>query len=166
MASTCANTVRTRPAREGRRGAPEERAVHRRPIGENIAWGSHRGASREQHPMPPPSPPRRTALSPPTPQGYDTPVAERGDEPVRRAEAAHLSIARAVVKPPEILIFDDSTSALDLKTEARLLRGIAQGLPGQHEGHRRAADCLGAPGGSDRRAGKRPDCGLRAPTRS
>lgn len=35
-----------------------------------------------------------------------------------------VSVARAVIKPAEILIFDDSTSALDLKTEANLYRAL------------------------------------------
>ena len=35
-----------------------------------------------------------------------------------------VSIARALIKKPEILIFDDSTSALDLKTEADLYKAI------------------------------------------
>lgn len=40
-----------------------------------------------------------------------------------------LSIARAVVKPAGILIFDDSTSALDLKTEAELYAALREAQP-------------------------------------
>lgn len=40
-----------------------------------------------------------------------------------------LSIARAVLKPAEILIFDDSTSALDLRTEADLYQALEAARP-------------------------------------
>lgn len=40
-----------------------------------------------------------------------------------------ISIARAVAKPAEIFIFDDSTSALDLKTEANLYRALKESHP-------------------------------------
>ena len=41
-----------------------------------------------------------------------------------------MSIARAVLKKPEILIFDDSTSALDLGTEAKLRQALNDKLKG------------------------------------
>ena len=41
-----------------------------------------------------------------------------------------MAIARAILKKPEILIFDDSTSALDLATEARLQAALRQNLQG------------------------------------
>ena len=40
-----------------------------------------------------------------------------------------LSIARALARKPEILIFDDAFSALDYKTDAALRAGLAQALP-------------------------------------
>ncbi|MGN0294460.1 MAG: ABC transporter ATP-binding protein [Lachnospiraceae bacterium] len=61
-------------------------------------------------------------------EGYDTPVAERGMS-LSGGQKQRVSIARAVLKPAEILIFDDSTSALDLKTEADLYDALQEGRP-------------------------------------
>ena len=58
-----------------------------------------------------------------TPEGYDTMVAQRGTS-LSGGQKQRISIARAVVKDAEILIFDDSTSALDLKTEADLYAAL------------------------------------------
>ncbi len=60
--------------------------------------------------------------------GYDTMVAERGMS-LSGGQKQRISIARAVLKPAEILIFDDSTSALDLKTEANLYEALNQSRP-------------------------------------
>ena len=64
-----------------------------------------------------------------TPDGYQTLVAERGMS-LSGGQKQRVSIARAVVKHAEILIFDDSTSALDLKTEADLYTALDQADPG------------------------------------
>lgn len=63
-----------------------------------------------------------------TQDGYETMVAERGMS-LSGGQKQRLSIARAVVKAAEILIFDDSTSALDLKTEAELYRALQTTVP-------------------------------------
>ncbi len=55
--------------------------------------------------------------------GYDTAVAERGMS-LSGGQKQRVSIARAVLKGAEILIFDDATSALDLKTEAALFQAL------------------------------------------
>lgn len=60
--------------------------------------------------------------------GYDTPVAERGMS-LSGGQKQRLSIARAIAKNAEILIFDDSTSALDLRTEANLYDALNQAYP-------------------------------------
>ena len=57
------------------------------------------------------------------PEGYDTPVAERGMS-LSGGQRQRVAIARALLKKGEILIFDDSTSALDLKTEANLYEAL------------------------------------------
>ena len=63
-----------------------------------------------------------------TPDGYDTMVAERGMS-LSGGQKQRISIARAILKGAEILIFDDSTSALDLKTEADLYAALKQSHP-------------------------------------
>lgn len=64
-----------------------------------------------------------------TENGYETMVAERGMS-LSGGQKQRLSIARAVIKEAEFLIFDDSTSALDLKTEANLYDALRQSNPG------------------------------------
>lgn len=62
------------------------------------------------------------------PDGYDTMVAEQGTS-LSGGQKQRVSIARAVIKQGEILIFDDATSALDLKTEANLYTALKQARP-------------------------------------
>ena len=57
------------------------------------------------------------------PEGYDTPVAERGMS-LSGGQRPRIAISRALLKKGEILIFDDSTSALDLRTEAALYEAL------------------------------------------
>ncbi len=63
-----------------------------------------------------------------TSNGYDTQVAQKGMS-LSGGQKQRISVARAVVKPAEILIFDDSTSALDLKTEANLYSALNEARP-------------------------------------
>ena len=57
------------------------------------------------------------------PGGYEGFIAEKGAS-LSGGQKQRLSIARALVRRPEILILDDSTSALDLATEGKLLRAL------------------------------------------
>ena len=57
------------------------------------------------------------------PEGYDTLVAEKGMS-LSGGQKQRVAISRAILKNAEILIFDDSTSALDLKTEAQLYEAL------------------------------------------
>ena len=63
------------------------------------------------------------------PEGYETVIAEKGAS-LSGGQKQRLSIARALVRKPELLIFDDSTSALDLATESKLRRAIREELKG------------------------------------
>ncbi|MGI5952926.1 ABC transporter ATP-binding protein [Dysosmobacter sp.] len=98
-----------------------------RSIQENIAWGAE-NADKEMV--------RRAARIAQaedfilrTPAGYDTKVTESGHS-LSGGQKQRLCIARAVLKRPEILIMDDASSALDLKTEAALHGALSRELTG------------------------------------
>lgn len=59
--------------------------------------------------------------------GYDTMISEKGAS-LSGGQKQRMSIARAILKKPKILIFDDSTSALDLSTEAKLHAALRERL--------------------------------------
>ena len=60
-------------------------------------------------------------------EDYNTMIAEKGAS-LSGGQKQRLAIARALIRKPEILIFDDSTSALDLATEARLRQALADNM--------------------------------------
>lgn len=59
--------------------------------------------------------------------GYDTYIAEKGAS-LSGGQKQRMSIARALVRKPEIIILDDATSALDLATEAKLRHALRENL--------------------------------------
>ncbi|MBO7549807.1 MAG: ABC transporter ATP-binding protein [Clostridia bacterium] len=59
--------------------------------------------------------------------GYDTVVDQKGSS-LSGGQKQRVSIARALVRKPEIIIFDDSTSALDIGTESRLRAALRTSL--------------------------------------
>lgn len=62
------------------------------------------------------------------PDGYDTYI-EQGGSNVSGGQKQRLCIARALLKKPKILILDDSTSAVDTKTDALIRQGFASDIP-------------------------------------
>lgn len=62
------------------------------------------------------------------PEGLNAPVVQGGTN-FSGGQRQRLAIARALVKLPEVLIFDDSFSALDLTTDAKLRQALARELP-------------------------------------
>ncbi len=62
------------------------------------------------------------------PDGYDTHI-EQGGTNVSGGQKQRLCIARALLKQPKVLIMDDSTSAVDTKTDALIRKGMAEDVP-------------------------------------
>ncbi len=95
-------------------------------IRENISWGKPEASSGEI--VCAAKAAQADSFIQSTPEGYETMVAERGMS-LSGGQKQRVSIARAVVKNTEILILDDSTSALDLKTEADLYTALKKISP-------------------------------------
>ncbi len=62
------------------------------------------------------------------PDGFDTHI-EQGGSNVSGGQKQRLCIARAILKKPKILIFDDSTSAVDTSTDAKIRNALASEIP-------------------------------------
>lgn len=62
-------------------------------------------------------------------KGTESPIVQGGTN-VSGGQKQRLSIARALARKPEILIFDDSFSALDYRTDAKLRRALNEKLKG------------------------------------
>ena len=86
-------------------------------IKDNIKWGKEDASDEEVDEACSIAQAKEFILS--KEKGYDEYVEEKGTS-LSGGQKQRLSIARAIIKKPEILIFDDSTSALDLVTESKL----------------------------------------------
>ncbi len=96
-------------------------------IEQNIRWGSAEATDEEV---------RRAARIAQADEfiesftdGYKDMITEKGSS-LSGGQKQRLSIARAIAKKPEILVFDDSMSALDLSTDAKLQRALKENLSG------------------------------------
>lgn len=94
-------------------------------IEQNIRWGNSEATDEEV---------RRAAETAQASEfiesftdGYKDMITEKGSS-LSGGQKQRLSIARAIAKKPEILIFDDSMSALDLSTDAKLQRALRENL--------------------------------------
>jgi ATP-binding cassette subfamily B protein len=64
------------------------------------------------------------------PEGFETKIGERGIT-LSGGQKQRVSIARAIIKKPEILIFDDCLSAVDTETEEKILKSLTQIMKGR-----------------------------------
>ena len=100
--------------------------LYSRSIEENIRWGKPDASPEETKAAAAAA--QADAFICDAEYGYYTPVTEGGHS-LSGGQKQRISIARALLKPHEILIFDDSTSALDLKTEAALTKALRESDP-------------------------------------
>lgn len=95
-------------------------------VGENIAWGNPEASSAEITEAAQIA--QADGFIQEKQEGYDMILAERGAS-LSGGQKQRLSLARAVLKDAEILIMDDATSALDLKTESHFYHALKQTRP-------------------------------------
>lgn len=100
---------------------PQEVLLFTGSIRENIAWGREDASFEEIEEAAKIAQIHETVEK--LPNGYETRLGQRGVN-LSGGQKQRLSIARALVRRPSILILDDSTSALDLATESRLLEAL------------------------------------------
>jgi ATP-binding cassette subfamily B multidrug efflux pump len=102
---------------------PQESLLFTGSIKENIAWGKEDATMDEVIKAAESAQIHDTIRN--LPNGYDTKLGQKGVN-LSGGQKQRLSIARALVRKPNILMLDDSTSALDLKTEAKLLDALRE----------------------------------------
>lgn len=102
---------------------PQKAMLFKGTVRENLLWGNENADDETLE--------RALAISQSTeviaskPEGLDAPVEQNGRN-FSGGQKQRLTIARALVKNPKILIFDDSASALDYATDLKLRRGISE----------------------------------------
>src|SRR5699024_1345380 len=96
-------------------------------IKENLKWGNEHATDEEIMAA------AKIAQADPFvqefPDKYDTMIAQGGSN-VSGGQKQRLTIARALLKKPRILILDDSTSAVDTRTDQAIRAGLKEAIPG------------------------------------
>ncbi|WP_017436693.1 ABC transporter ATP-binding protein [Saccharococcus caldoxylosilyticus] len=105
------------------RFVPQEVLLFSGTIAENIRFGNANASMEEVIKAAKHAQIHDTIMS--FPDGYETVIGQKGVN-LSGGQKQRLSIARALVGHPKILLLDDSTSALDLKTEAKLLEALKE----------------------------------------
>ncbi|MFF2016454.1 ABC transporter ATP-binding protein [Paenibacillus sp. NPDC058177] len=102
---------------------PQEVLLFSGTVRENIAWGNEHATQEEIEQAAAAAQIHETIAN--LPKGYDTLLGQRGVN-LSGGQKQRLTIARALVRKPAILILDDSTSALDAVTEGLLLQALKE----------------------------------------
>lgn len=100
---------------------PQETILFSGTIKENIGWGKDNASLEEIIEAAEKAQIHHTIVQ--MPDQYETVLGQKGVN-LSGGQKQRISIARALVRKPKLLILDDSTSALDLKTEAALLEAL------------------------------------------
>ncbi|MFE4353196.1 ABC transporter ATP-binding protein [Peribacillus butanolivorans] len=100
---------------------PQEALLFSGSIKSNIAWGKENATMEELMTAAQNAQVHETVMK--LPKQYETQLGQKGVN-LSGGQKQRLSIARALVRRPKILLLDDSTSALDLKTESKLLNAL------------------------------------------
>ncbi|MFB6800004.1 ABC transporter ATP-binding protein [Peribacillus butanolivorans] len=100
---------------------PQEALLFSGSIKNNIAWGKEDATLEELMTAAAHAQVHETVMK--LPKQYETQLGQKGVN-LSGGQKQRLSIARALVRRPKILLLDDSTSALDLKTESKLLNAL------------------------------------------
>jgi len=103
---------------------PQEAVLFSGSIRDNIAWGKEEASIEEIMLAAKHAQIHETIMQ--LPKQYETTLGQKGIN-LSGGQKQRLSIARALVRNPKILLLDDSTSALDLKTEGKLLHALKKG---------------------------------------
>lgn len=101
---------------------PQKAVLFKGTIRENLRWGSADATEEEMERAL--SDAQALEIVRAKPEGLDSPVAQDGKN-LSGGQRQRLTIARALIKKPEILILDDSASALDYATDLALRRSLA-----------------------------------------
>ena len=126
-ASTCATCASPTCAARSRR-SPRTRSCSRRRVAGNIAYGAP-GATREDV-VEAARKAQAHEFIEALPEGYDTVVGERGLT-LSGGQRQRLSIARALLVDPRVLILDDATASVDATTEARIRLALETVMEGR-----------------------------------
>ena len=96
-------------------------------IRDNVLFGESRGEATDENARRALDLAQASEFVDKLPEGLHAPIAEGGSN-VSGGQKQRLSIARALARKPQILVFDDSFSALDYRTDAKLRAGLAREL--------------------------------------
>jgi ATP-binding cassette subfamily B protein len=100
---------------------PQEAVLFTGTVKENIAWGKEDASFHEIIEATQAAQIHETIEK--LPNKYETRIGQKGVN-LSGGQKQRISVARALVRKPKLLLLDDSTSALDVRTEAKLLKAL------------------------------------------